>query len=115
ARGSAYSGSRRPVSSNTTRLIFAGSAARPIRARSGSASSSSFRCDLRRAGALAGPLLAVALLIAPAPAAAAAPVSSQVVATVATVRDFMIQNVCLDAQSAVLAGVSPADGDPACV
>jgi len=89
--------------------------ARPIRARSGSASSSSFRCDLRRAGALAGPVLAVALLITPAPAAAAEPLPREVVATAVTVRDFLIQNVCLDAQGAVLAGISPADGDPACV
>ena len=34
---------------------------------------------------------------------------------VATVRDFLIQNVCLDAQGKVIAGVSPVDGNPACV
>ena len=33
----------------------------------------------------------------------------------ATVRDFMIQNVCLDRAGAVLVGVSPTDGDPRCV
>jgi len=32
-----------------------------------------------------------------------------------TARDFLIQNVCLDAQGRVLAGVSPVDGNPACV
>lgn len=33
----------------------------------------------------------------------------------ATLRDFMIQNVCLDAAGAVRVGLSPADGNPACV
>ena len=32
-----------------------------------------------------------------------------------TVRDFMIQNVCLDRGGAVLSGIAPIDGDPACV
>jgi hypothetical protein len=96
------------------RLICVGSAARPIRARSDSASSSSFRCDLRQVAALAGSVLAVALLIAPPPAAAAEPLPREVVATAATIRDFLIQNVCLDARGAVLAGVSPVDGNPAC-
>jgi hypothetical protein len=31
-----------------------------------------------------------------------------------TVRDFMIQNVCIDGSGAVLEGVSPIDGDPRC-
>lgn len=33
----------------------------------------------------------------------------------ATLRDFMIQNVCLDATGAVLRGVAPIDGNPGCV
>jgi hypothetical protein len=37
-----------------------------------------------------------------------------VVATAATIRDFMIQNVCLDASGAVVAGTAPIDGDPRC-
>src|SRR5438552_8678878 len=36
-------------------------------------------------------------------------------ATPAAIHDFLIQNVCLDARGAVLIGVSPADGNPACV
>src|SRR5215472_4728755 len=31
-----------------------------------------------------------------------------------TVRDFMIQNVCVDRSGAALEGVSPIDGDPTC-
>src|SRR3989440_10419662 len=38
-----------------------------------------------------------------------------ILATPAAVHDFLIQNVCLDARGAVLIGVSPADGNPACV
>ena len=38
-----------------------------------------------------------------------------IVATADTIRDLMIQNVCLDASGAVLAGASPIDGDPRCV
>ena len=41
--------------------------------------------------------------------------AAQVVANEATLRDFMIQNVCLDAGGAVLAGVSPIDGGGRCV
>lgn len=37
------------------------------------------------------------------------------VATPEALRDFMIQNVCLDAAGAVLVGVSPVDGNSACV
>jgi hypothetical protein len=33
----------------------------------------------------------------------------------ATVRDFLIQNVCLDVQGKVIARMSPVDGNPACV
>jgi hypothetical protein len=59
--------------------------------------------------------LAVALLIAAAPAAAAESLTSDILATPAVIRDFMIQNVCLDALDAVLAGVSPADDNPGCI
>ena len=38
-----------------------------------------------------------------------------VMASEATLRDFLVQNVCLDNRDAVLAGVSPIDGDPRCV
>ena len=58
------------------------------------------------------PAMAAALVAALAGGTAAA---APVVATAATIRDFMIQNVCLDAAGRVLVGVSPIDGDPACV
>jgi hypothetical protein len=38
-----------------------------------------------------------------------------VMATPDTLRDFMIQNVCLDAAGSVLTEASPIDGNPACV
>src|SRR5207248_3524327 len=38
-----------------------------------------------------------------------------IVGTPAVIRDFLIQNVCLDARGAVTTGVSPVDGNPACV
>ncbi|HEX3953313.1 MAG TPA: hypothetical protein VHW90_07050 [Stellaceae bacterium] len=38
-----------------------------------------------------------------------------VVADAATIRDFLIQNVCRDAAGTVLIGHSPADKDPACI
>ena len=41
--------------------------------------------------------------------------AADVIATPATVHDFLIQNVCLDRRGAVLAGVSPADRNPGCV
>ena len=53
--------------------------------------------------------IAVALLTAPASG------ESGTVATPATVRDFLIQNVCLDLGGAVIAGASPVDANPACV
>ncbi len=53
----------------------------------------------------------LAALLAPAMPCAAA----EILATRQVIRDFMIQNVCVDAAGAVLAGKSPADGDPACV
>jgi len=49
-----------------------------------------------------------------AAAAVAAAQDGTVIASDATLRDFMIQNVCLDAGGAVLAGVSPIDGDRRC-
>ena len=57
---------------------------------------------------LVGVALAVALSSTPAAGHA-------VVADAATLRDFMIQNVCLDAAGAVLPDVAPSDGNPACV
>ena len=58
-------------------------------------------------GAIA--LAAVALLTASARG------EGGTVGTAATVRDFLIQNVCLDARGGVISGVSPVDGTPACV
>jgi len=40
--------------------------------------------------------------------------TAQIVATQEVLRDFMIQNVCLDAGGAVLAGIAPIDGDRRC-
>src|SRR5437879_6069463 len=37
-----------------------------------------------------------------------------VTASEATLRDFLVQNVCLDPGGAVLAGISPIDGDRRC-
>jgi hypothetical protein len=46
----------------------------------------------------------------------AVPVTAEtVVATADTIRDFMIQNVCLDASGTALAGMAPIDGDPRCI
>jgi hypothetical protein len=45
----------------------------------------------------------------------AAAADNAVMANEITLRDFMIQNVCLDASGAVLAGVAPIDGDPRCL
>jgi hypothetical protein len=62
-----------------------------------------------------GLALAGAVPIAAAVSAADSSLATaDIVATPATIRDFLIQNVCLDARTAVLAG-SPADGNPACV
>jgi hypothetical protein len=41
--------------------------------------------------------------------------NAQIAATEATVRDFMIQNVCLDAAGAVSVGANPIDRDAGCV
>jgi hypothetical protein len=64
----------------------------------------------RRAAAIlfAGALAATLGLAGPATA-------ETVMATTDTIRDFMIQNVCLDASGAVLAAVAPIDGDPRCI
>ena len=70
---------------------------------------------MRRAAGIARSVLATTLLTAAGWASAAGPPPGDIVATPATIRDFMIQNVCLDAGGAVLAGHSPADGDPACI
>jgi hypothetical protein len=61
--------------------------------------------------------LAVALLLAATarPVLGQAPTAQTVVATPDTIRDFMIQNVCLDGSGAVLAGVAPTAGDPRCL
>ena len=66
------------------------------------------------------PRLAEAFLIASGLAATlgvAGPATAEetVVATTDTIRDLMIQNVCLDASGAVLAAVAPIDGDPRCI
>ena len=50
-----------------------------------------------------------------AASAATAAAQDGVVASAATLRDFLVQNVCLDGGGAVLAGVSPIDGDRRCV
>jgi hypothetical protein len=47
-------------------------------------------------------------------AAVAAAQDASVIASEATLRDFMIQNVCLDAGGAVLPAASPIDGDRRC-
>src|SRR5260370_39281867 len=55
------------------------------------------------------------ILILAAPAGAAGPAADDaVLATPATIRDFMIQNVCLDAAGAVAFGRSPVDDGAAC-
>jgi hypothetical protein len=56
--------------------------------------------------------LAVALWVA-----GTVPLAAQdgsVMASEATLRDFLVQDVCLDSRGAVLAGVSPIDGDRRC-
>lgn len=72
------------------------------------------RVNLRRAVLLRAALAATTFGMPPAhaeepPPRAAAP------ATPAVLRDFMIQNVCLDGRGAVLEGISPIDGDQRCV
>src|SRR5207244_1841353 len=87
-------------------------------------SSSNFRSDTpdrALANRMRDPFLTLAVARFAAPAglwlAAAAVAAAQdgtVIASEATLRDFMIQNVCLDAGGAVLAGVSPIDRDRRC-
>lgn len=60
-------------------------------------------------------LAAVAAMLWAAGSVATAAQDSTVTASEATLRDFMIQNVCLDAAGAVLVGVAPIDGDRRCV
>jgi hypothetical protein len=66
------------------------------------------RCDLRRIATIAGTALAALLLVTTAQA------GEDILGTSAAVRDFMIQNVCLDASGAVLTGRGPLDGEPPC-
>src|SRR4030088_1217987 len=70
---------------------------------------------LRRAASIARYALAAALLIAVAQGDVSRALARDIVATPATIRDFLIQNVCLDRRGGALAGVSPADGNPGCV
>jgi hypothetical protein len=46
--------------------------------------------------------------------AVALPTQDSITASEATLRDFLIQNLCLDKGGAVLPGISPVDGDPRC-
>src|SRR4051794_33128545 len=62
---------------------------------------------------LRGYMLAATLLVSALPAATAA-AEEPIAATAETVRDFMIQNVCLDAAGSVRIGRSPLDGEAAC-
>jgi hypothetical protein len=55
------------------------------------------------------------VLLVTAVATGSSPAFDAIIATPATIRDFMIQDVCLDASGRVLIGVSPVDGNPACV
>ena len=57
--------------------------------------------------------VAAAILLAAGAIASAAPDGS-IMASEATLRDFLVQNVCLDKSGAVLTGISPIDGDPRC-
>jgi hypothetical protein len=70
------------------------------------------RASLHRRLAATLLLTATFAAIAGLPRAATA---QAVVATPDTIRDLMIQNVCLDAAGAVLARVAPIDADPRCV
>jgi hypothetical protein len=62
----------------------------------------------------AGALLLVAGALAALLRPAVSDPGEKVVGNAATVRDFMIQNVCVDAAGAVLAGRSPFDGSRLC-
>jgi len=67
----------------------------------------------RRRLRLAAALL-FALTLAATPSLAGAAATEPVLATPETIRDFMIQNVCLDAAGAVVVGHGPTDNDRAC-
>jgi hypothetical protein len=67
------------------------------------------RAGLGRAGFVAVSALAGMLLTGSAQG------EGEILGTPAIIRDFLIQNVCLDPQSAVIGGVSPIDGNPSCV
>src|SRR6266851_800174 len=58
--------------------------------------------------------LAAALHLAPA-VAVSQTASDAVAGTPETIRDFMIQNVCVDAAGAVVPGLAPIDGDARCI
>jgi hypothetical protein len=82
-----------------------------------SVSNSNFRCRRRHTALRLSACLAVAVLAAALPGAAVRGedvVGQPVVGTAATIRDFMIQNVCLDAAGSVKIGRSPLDGASAC-
>jgi hypothetical protein len=68
-----------------------------------------------RAGAVAVLAAAVAVALAGLAGGASAASPPAVAGTPARLRDFMIQDVCLDATGAVLAGTSPIDGNRRCV
>src|SRR5436190_18312614 len=63
---------------------------------------------MKQAAPLAALIVAAPLVTVPAWG------ESDIVGTPAVIRDFLIQNVCLDARGAVITGVSPVDGNPAC-
>jgi hypothetical protein len=60
-------------------------------------------------------LAAAAAMLWVAGSIAAAAQDTAVTANEATLRDFLVQNVCLDAGGAVIPGVSPIDGDRRCL
>jgi hypothetical protein len=59
--------------------------------------------------------IAAAILCAAVSADSSSPTPSDFTGTPATLRDLMIQNVCLDGAGVVVADVSPIDGSPRCV
>ena len=69
---------------------------------------------LRTAALVVALAIAAMLGLSPGSPQAGAPGASGP-ASIAALRDFMIQNVCLDATGAVVEGVSPIDGDRRCV
>src|SRR6266852_5637433 len=61
-----------------------------------------------------GVMLLAAAAVAALPSLAAPAEGDAVLGTPDTLRDFLVQNVCLDPGGAALAGVSPIDGDRRC-